>query len=108
VFVELCCLALDETGCLDTSAATISIDERLAGSEKRKVRWRGLTTATYTSDFGTPVLGSSRDSLFLCNDGPFGGAFLVDRVGASSGGSPCRASSARAGPTRTAARQPTA
>ncbi|MFN2427237.1 MAG: hypothetical protein ABR587_12410, partial [Candidatus Binatia bacterium] len=88
-FVEPCPSLLDATGCTDAYTASVSIDERRAGSEKLKVQWKGFTTATTTADFGNPVSGSSRYSLCLYGDGALAGEFLVERAGASCGGAPC-------------------
>lgn len=88
-FVEPCPSVLDESGCLDAYTASVSIDERRAGSEKLKVQWKGFTTATTTADFGDPVSGTSRYSLCFYGDGALAGEYLVERAGASCAGAPC-------------------
>lgn len=88
-FVEPCPSLLDESGCLDAYSATVSIDERRAGSERLKAQWKGFTTATSTADFGDPVTGGSRYSLCLYGDGALAAEFLVERAGASCSGVPC-------------------
>ncbi len=86
---EPCPAVLDMGVCIDAAKAALAVDESRSGKAKVKAQFKKVGEATVAGDFGDPVSGNSMYSLCLYADGALAGELLVDRAGASCGGSPC-------------------
>lgn len=87
--IEPCPAILDDSSCLGSYVATVTVDERRGGSEKLKAQWKDFDQTTTRADFGDPVTGASRYSLCLYADAMLAGEFFIDRAGDACNGSPC-------------------
>jgi len=84
------CGSAPNPSCLVAAQAQLQSNEKKAGKEQLKLRWKKISTATTRSTFGDPVGGTTVATLCIFNDvGSPVGQLVVDRAGQTCGVKPC-------------------
>jgi cysteine-rich repeat protein len=84
------CAPAPVDGCIQSAAASATIDERKAGKEKVAIALKKIAEATTLPDLGSPVSGTTRYAVCVYGPGPALALDLrLDRAGATCAGKPC-------------------
>jgi len=84
------CAATPVPGCLVAGQAKLELNEKVAGKEKLKLQWKGVTTPVTVGDFGNPVSGTTAVRLCVYDDAEaLVESLEVARAQALCAGKPC-------------------